>query len=153
MSPWNRGRVEINGLIAAGDLERRHGADVGAAALMRRATQQLDSARAVVDVDPVTAFVVAYDAARHAGTALLAEQNLRVTARGGHVAVERALTAQFAAVFTSYRNLRRRRNELDYPSSDHDFADTDEASNAITTAAGLVADAQKILDQGILSVY
>ncbi len=60
----------------------------------------------------MTAYVVAYDAARHAAVALLAEQNLRVTAEGGHLAVDQALNAQFGGVFSSFSRLRRRRKRL-----------------------------------------
>jgi hypothetical protein len=111
----------------------------------------LDSATSLVKTDPVTAYVVAYDAARHACTALLAEQGLRATVAGGHVAVEIAVNAQFLGVFSNFRAMRRRRHELDYPSSDEDFADAVEASRGIERSTGIVDSARKILDTGQLT--
>jgi len=153
MSPWTRGTDEIDELIAADHLKRANGADVGTQALMQRAQQLINTARGLVVSDPVTAYVVAYDGAKHAGAALLAEQNLRATGKGGHVAIERALDAQFGQPFARFGALRRRRNELDYPASADDFADEQEAQQAIDRAAGVVDSAAKILEQGILTVY
>jgi hypothetical protein len=120
---------------------------------MDRARQQLISARSLSDSDPSTAYVVAYDAAKHAGMALLAEQNLRPTAVGGHLAIERALRAQFQGVFASFSTLRRRRHELDYPSGPEDLAAVEETQKANTDAAAIVDAAQQILDQGVLTVF
>ena len=114
MSPWPRGSDKIDELLEKGDLDRFTGADIGVKALMERAHQMLATARIVLKDDPVTAYTVAYDAAKHAASAVLAEQNLRVS---DHVTIERALEAQFAGVFSKYGDLRRRRNELDYPVS------------------------------------
>lgn len=150
MSPWTHGSPEIDTLLAAGTLKRVTGADVGTVALMGRAKQLLSSAEDLLHKDPVTAYIVAYDGAKHAGAALLAEQNLRSS---DHVTIERALAAQFGPPFSRFRNLRRRRNELDYPSSADDFADATEASKAIEYASEIVDNAVKILEQGILTVY
>ncbi len=120
---------------------------------MDRARQQLTTARAVVSDDPGTAYVVAYDAAKHAGMALLAEQDLRPTPLGGHVAIERALTAQFKGVFQRFGSLRKRRNELDYPTGPEDFTDPAEAVRALEVVAEIVESAQKLLDAGALTLY
>lgn len=141
MSPWSTGKDRIEDLLAAKKLTRLVGADAGVAGHMSRARQQLQSAALLLGQDPVTAYVVAYDAARHAAVALLAEQDLRVTAEGGHLAVEQALIAQFGGVFASFRRLRRRRNELDYPVGPEDFADGDEAAAAIVTSTEIVDNA------------
>lgn len=150
MSPWSRGSDKIDQLLEKGDLNRFTGANVGVEALMRRAHQMLATAKSVVDEDPVTAYTVAYDAAKHAASAVLAEQNLRAT---DHVTIERALEAQFAGVFSKYGYLRRRRNELDYPVSGEDFADTAEAEKAIKDVNEIIVDAAKIIKQGILTIY
>lgn len=120
---------------------------------MGRARQQLSSAEALLHTDPATAYIVAYDAAKHAGMALLAEQELRPTAAGGHLAVEKALTAQFKGVFDNYGRLRRRRNELDYPTGPEDFANSIEAEKALRSATGVVEAAQQILDRAVLTSY
>lgn len=92
-----------------------------------------------MDDDPDSAFVLAYDAARYAVTALLAQQGLRPTTSGGHYAVALALRAQFGNGFRLFGALRRRRNELEYPSGPrrHDLpGGTLEA----------IEDAQRLLD-------
>ena len=150
MSPWAHGSHEIDTLLGAGTLQRVTGADVGTASLMGRAGQLLSSAEDLLHKDPVTAYIVAYDGAKHAGAALLAEQNLRAT---DHVTIERVLATQFGPPFSRFRNLRRRRNELDYPSSADDFADQTEAQKAIGYAREIVDNAARILEQGILTVY
>lgn len=153
MSPWSTGRDDVENLLAARKLTRLVGAHTGVEGHMSRARQQLESANMLLDRDPVTAYVVAYDAARHAAVALLAEQDLRVTSEGGHVAVEKAIAAQFEGVFSGYRRLRRRRNELDYPVGAEDFADEKEAAAAIATASEIVENAQRILDEHILTRF
>lgn len=153
MSPWSAGASTIEDLITARKVTRLRGADTGVPGLMERARQQLVSSRSLLDSDPATAYVVAYDAVKHAAMALLAEQDLRPTAEGGHVALEHALTAQFKGVFDGFGRMRRRRNELDYPAGPEDFADSAEATRALTTADTIVNDAQRILDQGVLTVF
>lgn len=153
MNPWQPGRAEIDDLIARGHLRRLQGASHGVKGLMDRARQQLASAHKLLNTDPGTAYVVAYDAAKHAGMALLAEQDLRATAAGGHLAIEGVLIAQFKGVFSKYRLLRRRRNELDYPTGPDDFAATAEAEKALEAVAEIVDSAQKILTTGALPLY
>ena len=120
---------------------------------MDRARQQLASAHSLLEADPGTAYVVAYDAAKHAGMALLAEQDLRPTPEGGHVAIEKALAAQFQGVFQRYGTLRRRRNELDYPTSSDDFTNPTETTKALATVTDILEAAQKILTAGALTIY
>lgn len=71
MTRWTRGQAEVEELIASRQLQK------------------------ITAGDPDSAFVLAYDSARYAGTALLAHQGLRPTTSGGHYAVEVALRAQF----------------------------------------------------------
>jgi hypothetical protein len=153
MSPWATGRAEVADLIAEGRIARLTGADAGREGLMHRAQQQLTSATTLAETDPATAYVIAYDAAKHAAMAILSEQNLRPTAIGGHLALEKVLAAQFGGLLDGFGRLRRRRNELDYPSGDEDFADTAEATRAIASAAEIVEHAETILDRGILTVF
>lgn len=75
----------------------------------------METARSTVERDPNSAFVLAHDASRQALTALLVEQGLRPTTKGGHYAVEQAVRAQFGPGFRQFGALRRRRNELEYP--------------------------------------
>lgn len=91
MNPWVPGASEIDHLIAQREIDRLRNAHTGVAGLMARARQQLSSAGALLESDPVTAYVIAYDAAKHSGITLLAAQDLRPTRTGGHLAVEKAL--------------------------------------------------------------
>lgn len=153
MSPWALGSAKVEQLIASGSIQRLARADSGTQALIERAHQLIRSAESLAKDDPVTAYVVAYDGARHSGAALLAAQCLRATAAGGHVALEKVISAQFGGNFTKFGALRRRRHELDYPVSDEDFADLDEAMRAISTANQIVNDAQTILRTGQLTTF
>lgn len=70
-----------------------------------RASRTLTTAETIASDDPDSAFVLAYDSARYAGTALLAHQGLRPTTSGGHYAVEVALRAQFGTLLTAAQQL------------------------------------------------
>lgn len=153
MSPWTTGRHVVEELVAQGLVTRLVGADAGREDLMARARQLLTSAGVLVESDPATAYLVAYDAAKHAAMAILAEQNLRVSGKEGHLVMQKVLVAQFQGVFGDFDRLRRRRNELDYPTSAEDFADSGEATRAITTATNLVDSAAQILERGVLTTF
>lgn len=120
MTGWNTGAATVERLIRDRALQR-----VPAAR---------DSARA------------SRDAARKADTAVLARQGLRATVKGGHVAVEGTLRAQFEPGFADFHYLRRRRNELEYPSpSDPENSTADEAREALDSATGIVAQAEELV--------
>lgn len=93
MARWNRGMAEVEALIAAGDLQKMTGAAASGQRLLDKAHVTLETARLAVERDPDSAFVLAYDSARQALTALLAQQGLRPTTRDGHYAVEQAVRA------------------------------------------------------------
>ena len=54
--------------------------------------------------------------------------------RGGHYAVERAVRAQFGEGFRTFGDLRRRRNELEYPRLPSDTPTTEEVQHAVEDA-------------------
>ncbi len=56
------------------------------------------------------------------------------------------MRAQFGDPFRSFGMLRRRRNELEYPSYPGEQADHDEAEEALRAAAALVDAAGRLLD-------
>ena len=89
--------------------------------------------------------MLAYDAARYSGTAILAQQGLRPTTSGGHYAVEVALRAQFGDGFRPFGAMRRRRNELEYPSGPGETTTHEEAHKAIQDAGVLLQAAEKLL--------
>ena len=82
---------------------------------------------------------------RFACAALLAQQGLRPTTGGGHLAIEQAMRAQFGDTFKPFRDLRIRRNELEYPTFPDEAVEPDEAGEAIATAASLIDAARKLL--------
>ena len=84
---------------------------------LQKASRTLETAGDIADQDPDSAYVLVYDAARYAGTAILAHRGLRPTTSGGHYALEVALRAQFGDGFRPFGAVRRRRNELEYPSA------------------------------------
>lgn len=147
MARWKRGESEVEGLLASGELQKLTGAAANGERLMEKSAVTLTTARAAVETDPDSAFVLAYDSARQALTALLAHQGLRPTTKGGHYAVEQAVRAQFGPGFRQFGALRRRRNELEYPERPGDDATQDEASEAVENADAILAAAQGLLDQ------
>lgn len=153
MSPWIPGRDDVQAMIDEGRLTRLQGADAGVPALIGRADQELATATGLLVDDPQTAYIVGYDAAKHAAMALLAEQNLRTTAVRSHETLEHVLSAQFGGVFSEFGRLRRRRNELDYPASADDFTNQDEATKALGRAKDIVQSARRLLEEGVLTVF
>ncbi|MDQ1744347.1 MAG: hypothetical protein QOE23_2686 [Pseudonocardiales bacterium] len=147
MARWKRGEAEVETLIAAGDLQKLTGAAANGARLLKKAVVTLETARSVVERDPDSAYVLAYDAARQALTALLAHQGLRPTTRGGHYAVEKAAQAQFGPGLRTFGALRRRRNELEYPERPGDEATSEEAAEAVQHVQAIITAAQGLLDQ------
>ncbi|MGH8257233.1 MAG: HEPN domain-containing protein, partial [Steroidobacteraceae bacterium] len=110
-----------------------------------RARRGLDAARVLAESAPDSCVVLAYDAARQACVAVLAQQGLRPTTAGGHYAVEEAIRAQFGPVLRSFGGLRRRRNELEYPLYPTEQADAAEAAETLSTAAEVIDAAAKLL--------
>lgn len=147
MARWKRGESEVEALLASGELQKLTGAAANGERLLEKAAVTLTTARSAVETDPDSAFVLAYDSARQALTALLAHQGLRPTTKGGHYAVEQAVRAQFGPGFRQFGALRRRRNELEYPERPGDDADQNEASEAIENAESILSAAEGLLDQ------
>ncbi|MBA3741531.1 hypothetical protein [Sporichthya sp.] len=145
MTRWARGETEIAELVKTGRLQQVTGGQADGTALLDKARRVADSAAALVDSDPDSAYVLAYDAARHAGTALLTHQGLRPTSKGGHYALDLSLRAQFGTGFRAFSTLRRRRNELEYPSMPSDAATTAEAEAAVQDARAVIDSASQLL--------
>ena len=145
MSRWPRGEVDLEQLIATNQLQQVIGGQANGAYLLEKAARTLRTAGEIAAGDPDNAYVLAYDAARHAGTALLAQQGLRPTTTGGHYVIEVALRAQFGEGFRPFGAMRRRRNELEYPSEPGQTTTSDEAIEAIADARRLHEAAQRLL--------
>ena len=147
MSRWPTGEAEVEQLVAHRELELVVGAGDDGALLFAQASKTAATAAVVVGSDAYSAYVLAYDAARLACIALLAQQGLRATTSGGHYAVERAVRAQFGEGFRPFADLRRRRNELEYPHVPADEATADEAEQAVEVAERLIAAADQLIGQ------
>jgi hypothetical protein len=147
MAKWPRGEAEVEQLLRKRDLERVTGAAADGAPLLTRARTTSATAAGLVGTDAYSAYVLAYDAARFACIALLAQQGMRATTDGGHVAVELAVRAQFGEGFRPFADLRRRRNELEYPRLPADTATAEEAQQAVEVAQLLTTAAEQLLDR------
>ena len=147
MARWTIGEVEIEALLAGGELQPLTGDAANGMPLLAKASTTVATARSVIETDPDSAFVLAYDASRQALTALLAHQGLRPTTTGGHYVVERAARAQFGQGFRQFGALRRRRNELEYPERPGDDAGAEEATDAVEKAEQIITAAQGLIDQ------
>lgn len=139
----------VERLLDANQLQRVPVDDVTAPALLSTSSRQIGSARKLLDDDPDSAYVLAYDASRKAATALLAHQGLRPTSAGGRIAVVEAMEAQFPSTpgLRSLDRLRRRRNQSEYADPRYvDPIDADEAAGAITVAEECIDTAVRLLD-------
>ena len=144
MSRWTRGEEVIERLLEASQLDALARSASDGSAVLEQARRRLQVAEAALAIDSDGAYTNAYDAARLAATALLAQQGLRPTVAGGHRAVEEAVVAQFGQGFARYSVLRRRRHELDYPNATYSEASDQEAQDAVRTARLFVEAAEKI---------
>lgn len=81
---------------------------------MDKAEEYLVAARVVRDTSLDAAFDLAYDAGRFIAFALLAQQGLRATIGGGHVAATALMRVQFGERFDFLDEMRRARNTIDY---------------------------------------
>ena len=91
---WNQGRATIDKLIADGELQRVPPSREHADQLLGQAHRDLASAGQLHDSNPKRAYESLYDAARMALTAVLENEGLRPTSRGGHIAPYAAVAAQ-----------------------------------------------------------
>lgn len=147
MPRWKRGETTIERLLATSNLDLIGRSASDGSAILEQSKRRLKIAEAALAIDPDGAFTNAYDAARLAATALLAQQGLRPTQIGGHRAVEEALQAQFSPGFSKFSMLRRRRHELDYPDTSYSEASGHEARDAVNTADLFIETAAKLLSE------
>ena len=124
MARWKRGERTVKFLISRGRLESVEAENLAesADALIARAALRVEATAAAAlkagDVDG--AYVAAYDAYRMAAESLLVRQGLRATGGdGSHMAVEDAVSAQFATDIPAFakptfERLRRTRHSAQY---------------------------------------
>jgi len=155
---WERGRADIVRLITDNELERVTPSHELATRLIADAEAHLTLAAKGIEDDPAGALQLSYDACRKASAGLLADQGLRATTRGGHIAVIDAVKSQFndrggMDVFGRLHALRRRRNRTEYPDLDSPGVNEDDARQALETAQAVVDAAKRLLDSGQLERF
>lgn len=137
---WVQGRSVVDAMLEKRELERVIPSSDHAAELITQARRHAASAERIAEDDPAGAFQLLYDAARKALVAILENQGLRPTSRGGHIAVLEAVSAQLdppmGKVLRPFDRLRRLRNSAEYPHAD----------TLPFTAADLARDIAKIED-------
>jgi hypothetical protein len=148
---WTRGRATVDQLLAEGRLEPVTAAAADGTTWLASAGALLESARRESRINPEAAYVLAYDAARKASTALVVQQGLRPKATGHHVTVEQAIRAQFGGPFDRFGALRRRRSEIEYPQRPGDDITAAEAESATAAAQAIHDAATALLPQ--LDIY
>lgn len=142
---WSTGEATVERLLAAGNVERVQGAQADGSSWLDRARRGLEAARVLAESAPDSSVVLAYDAARQACVALLAQQGLRPTTAGGHYVVEEVIRAQFGPALRAFGGLRRRRNELEYPLYPTEQASAAEAAETLKTAGEIIDAASKLI--------
>ena len=149
MTRWNQGRETIDALIAGGAIERVPASREAAEAELVRARTHIASARLLLDSDPEGAYILAYDGARRALAAVLQNQGLRATSRGGHIAIYDAVLAQLdpplGSLLRPFNRMRARRNEVAYRSSEAPSVTAEDVRVDVSKVEALVGVAEKAI--------
>jgi hypothetical protein len=99
---WEPGRERVQELIEAGEVERVTADPTIARRMLADAGRHLATAsHAEISGDLPGAYQLAYDALRKSAASLLEAQGLRATSRGGHLAVQEVVIAQWPAPITN----------------------------------------------------
>src|ERR1700733_12915173 len=113
---WETGSGPIQELIDAGELGQVPPDSELARRMLADARRHLATATAAQSTGDLSgAYQLAYDALRKSAASLLEAQGIRSTSRGGHVAVQDAVIAQFGTsirALRSFSRLRRARNSF-----------------------------------------
>lgn len=138
---WPRGRDEILALLDHEELTQVVADPALAEHLLAAASRHLVSAETLCDSDPELAYAALYDAIRKAMSAMLQAQGLRPTSAGGHVAVQRAIQAQFGAsmgaLLRPVNRIRTTRHAVQYPDVET-YVDADQVRADLPAAVALV---------------
>ena len=148
---WQQGRASLEGMLGRAELERVPASRDHAEVLLDQARRHLSSAQAIADSDAAGAYQLLYDAARKALAAVLENQGLRATSRGGHIAVREAVSAQLdpplGAMLRPFDRIRRRRNQAEYPAADNPTFHSDEIARDLPKVREMVELSARVLDQ------
>ncbi|HEY3735041.1 MAG TPA: HEPN domain-containing protein [Streptosporangiaceae bacterium] len=154
---WETGSTRIQELIDAGELSQVSPDEELARRMLGDAQRHLTTAAGAQSTgDLPGAYQLAYDALRKSAASLLEAQGLRSTTRGGRIAVQDAVIAQFGTsirALRSFSRLRRARNSFEYPSTETPGPSEDDVKDAIRVAREVNDAASKILESGVLSPW
>jgi hypothetical protein len=149
VTQWNQGRSTVDSLISSGRLERVPASRQAAEAELVRARTHIGSAQQLSATDPEGAYTLAYDAARRALAAVLQNQGLRDTSRGGHTVIYEAVRAQLdpplGSVLRPFNRMRARRNEVEYRSSEAPSVTPEEVAADLKKVEALIGLAEKAI--------
>lgn len=148
---WEQGKEAIDRMIGDGELQRVPASREQADRLLSQARRHARSAETVCDEDPAGGYALAYDAARKALTAILENQGLRPTTRGGHIAVFEAVRAQvdppMGKVIRPFNRMRTRRHDAEYPPTDAPEITASDVREELETTLALIDLATRLLDE------
>jgi hypothetical protein len=137
-------------MLAGHELQRVPPSRDQADRLLAQARSHLASAEKVCADDPEGGYALAYDAARKALAAILENQGLRATSRGGHLAVLEAARAQLdpplGRVVRPFNRMRIRRNDAEYPPTDAPELTADDVREDVASAQAIIDLAGRVLD-------
>lgn len=141
----------MDDMVKRGELDKVSPNRAHADELLGQARRHLTTSKAAAHGDPEGAYQLAYDAARKALSAILENQGLRATSRGGHIAVREAVTAQLdppmGAVLKPFDRMRRRRNQTEYPAADSPNVTRNEIDRDSEKVEQIIDLATRVLDQ------
>ncbi|MDD2817429.1 MAG: hypothetical protein PHN51_01375 [Candidatus Nanopelagicales bacterium] len=148
---WNQGRELILAMLADNRLSQITPNRDQAEVLLTQARQHLSSATTLALSDPEGSYVLAYDAARKALTAVLEVQGLRTSsARGHHLNLFDAVVAQLdppmGKDLRPFSRMRRRRNEVEYPSIEMPAMTATDVLEDVGKASVIVEVCSKVID-------
>ncbi len=142
-------------MLGNGELERVQASRQHADRLVQQSRRHLESADKTRDSDPEGAYGILYDAGRKALWAILANQGLRPTAKGGHLAVYHAVIAQLdppmGQQLRPFDRMRRQRHDAEYPKIDSPDLTADDIRDDLPKIRAIVDIAERIMDE--MSVF
>lgn len=147
---WEQGRAEVEFLIREGHVQRVPPSRQMAETILAQARVHLESARGITQDDPPGAYALMYDAARKALVAVLENEGLRATSRGGHLAAYEVVLAQLdppqGRVLRPFQRLRRTRNAAEYPSGQNVPITDETVLEELPRAHAILETAASVLD-------
>ena len=148
---WEQGRTVIEQMLSAGDLQRVPASREHADRLLEQARRHVSSTQNAAVADPEGAYALLYDAARKALTAILENQGVRPTSRGGHLAVYHAVRAQLdppmGRVLLPFDRMRRRRHDVEYPPAGAPELRPEDVTEDVPKVTALLDLAQRVPDE------